>query len=121
MFSAYLFPAIPPPPGPGLAAPTTGYPTDPGYPAYPADTVPESTTGTVTPHAVGDEPYYPSAGVPGPGAAGPGATGRSFSDADLIVASIRSRLLPLPDDTVVHTGHGADTTIGAERDGIGWG
>ena len=50
---------------------------------------------------------------------GPGATGRSFSDADLIVESIRSRLLALPDDTVVHTGHGADTTIGAERPGIG--
>ncbi len=50
---------------------------------------------------------------------GPGATGRSWSDADLIVASIRSRLLNLPDDTVVHTGHGEDTTIGAERAGIG--
>ncbi len=46
---------------------------------------------------------------------GPGATGRSYSDADLIKESIRSRLLDLPDDTVVHTGHGADTTIGAER------
>ena len=46
---------------------------------------------------------------------GPGATGRSFSDADLIVESIRARLLTLPDDTVVHTGHGEDTTIGAER------
>jgi len=46
---------------------------------------------------------------------GPGATGRSYSDADLIVASIRSRLLALPDETVVHTGHGPDTTIGAER------
>jgi len=46
---------------------------------------------------------------------GPGATGRSFSDADLIVASIRSVLLTLPDETVVHTGHGDDTTIGAER------
>jgi len=50
---------------------------------------------------------------------GPGATGRSFSDADLIVASIRTRLLALPDETVVHTGHGADTTIGTERPGIG--
>ena len=49
---------------------------------------------------------------------GPGATGRSFSDADLIVASIRDRLLALPDDTVVHTGHGPDTTIGAERAGL---
>ena len=46
---------------------------------------------------------------------GPGATGRSYSDADLIKDSIRARLLTLPDDTVVHTGHGPDTTIGAER------
>jgi glyoxylase-like metal-dependent hydrolase (beta-lactamase superfamily II) len=46
---------------------------------------------------------------------GPGATGRSYSDKDTLVASIRSRLLDLPDDTVVHTGHGDDTTIGAER------
>jgi glyoxylase-like metal-dependent hydrolase (beta-lactamase superfamily II) len=46
---------------------------------------------------------------------GPGATGRSYSDADLIVESIRSTLLALPDDTVVHTGHGEDTTIGEER------
>ncbi|MFC5175950.1 MBL fold metallo-hydrolase [Nocardioides taihuensis] len=53
---------------------------------------------------------------------GPGATGRSFSDADLIVESIRSRLLGLPGETVVHTGHGDDTTIAAERaalDGAG--
>jgi glyoxylase-like metal-dependent hydrolase (beta-lactamase superfamily II) len=46
---------------------------------------------------------------------GPGATGRSYSDGDQIVESIRARLLTLPDDTVVHTGHGDDTTIGAER------
>jgi glyoxylase-like metal-dependent hydrolase (beta-lactamase superfamily II) len=45
---------------------------------------------------------------------GPGATGRSYSDFDTIVASIRERLLTLPRDTVVHTGHGPDTTIGAE-------
>jgi glyoxylase-like metal-dependent hydrolase (beta-lactamase superfamily II) len=50
---------------------------------------------------------------------GPGATGRSFSDADLIVDSIRSQLFALPDDTVVHTGHGDDTTIGAEREALG--
>jgi glyoxylase-like metal-dependent hydrolase (beta-lactamase superfamily II) len=47
---------------------------------------------------------------------GPGATGRSFSDEDLIKQSIRSRLFELPDETVVHTGHGDDTTIGAERE-----
>ncbi|MFY1672491.1 MBL fold metallo-hydrolase [Plantactinospora sp. WMMB334] len=45
---------------------------------------------------------------------GPGATGRSFSDFGTIVDSIRRRLLSLPPATVVHTGHGADTTIGAE-------
>lgn len=50
---------------------------------------------------------------------GPGATGRSFSDHATIVRSIRERLLALPDDTVVHTGHGPDTTIGAERAGLG--
>lgn len=50
---------------------------------------------------------------------GPGATGRSFSDADLIVESIRTKLLDLPDETVVHTGHGPDTTIGAERANLG--
>jgi glyoxylase-like metal-dependent hydrolase (beta-lactamase superfamily II) len=50
---------------------------------------------------------------------GPGATGRSYSDEDLIKESIRARLLALPDETVVHTGHGADTTIAAERAGLG--
>ncbi len=49
---------------------------------------------------------------------GPGATGRSYSDADLIRDSIRARLLALPDETVVHTGHGPDTTIGEERGGL---
>jgi hydroxyacylglutathione hydrolase len=46
---------------------------------------------------------------------GPGATGRSFSDFDTIIASIRDRLLVLAPDTTVHTGHGPDTTIGAEQ------
>ncbi len=45
---------------------------------------------------------------------GPGATGRSFSDFPTIIASIESRLLKLPGDTVVHTGHGPTTTIEAE-------
>ncbi|MET8836821.1 MBL fold metallo-hydrolase [Micromonospora sp. NPDC004540] len=47
-------------------------------------------------------------------AGGPGATGRSFSDFGTIVESIRTRLLTLPPQTVVHTGHGDDTTIAAE-------
>jgi glyoxylase-like metal-dependent hydrolase (beta-lactamase superfamily II) len=46
---------------------------------------------------------------------GPGATGRSYSDRGELVASIRAKLFALADDTVVHTGHGEDTTIGAER------
>jgi glyoxylase-like metal-dependent hydrolase (beta-lactamase superfamily II) len=45
---------------------------------------------------------------------GPGATGRSYSDHPTILASIRERLLTLPGDTVVRTGHGHDTTIAAE-------
>jgi len=47
---------------------------------------------------------------------GPGATGRSFSDQPTLLRSIESRLYGLPPETVVHTGHGDDTTIGAERD-----
>jgi glyoxylase-like metal-dependent hydrolase (beta-lactamase superfamily II) len=45
---------------------------------------------------------------------GPGATGRSFSHFPTIIESIRAKLLSLPASTVVHTGHGDDTTIGAE-------
>lgn len=43
---------------------------------------------------------------------GPGATGRSYFPT--IIASIRDRLLVLPGETVVHAGHGEDTTIRAE-------
>ncbi len=45
---------------------------------------------------------------------GPGATGRSYSDYPTILDSIRTRLLTLPPETVVHTGHGDSTTIGDE-------
>jgi len=45
---------------------------------------------------------------------GPGATGRSFSHFPTILDSIRERLLTLPPDTRVLTGHGDETTIGAE-------
>ena len=47
---------------------------------------------------------------------GPGATGRSYSDYPTILASIRERLLTLPADTIVRTGHGENTTIAAERE-----
>lgn len=50
---------------------------------------------------------------------GPGATGRSFSDRPTIESSIRAKLFTLPGDTVVHTGHGDDTTIAAEAAGLG--
>lgn len=45
---------------------------------------------------------------------GPGATGRSFSSFPTIIDSIRDRLLTLPGDTAVRTGHGDPTSIGAE-------
>jgi glyoxylase-like metal-dependent hydrolase (beta-lactamase superfamily II) len=45
---------------------------------------------------------------------GPGATGRSFSSFPVILDSIRTRLLELPPETIVLTGHGDPTTIEAE-------
>lgn len=47
-------------------------------------------------------------------AGGPGATGRSFSSFSTIVDSIRGTLLSLPPQTLVRTGHGDSTSIGAE-------
>lgn len=49
---------------------------------------------------------------------GPGATGRSYSDEPTILRSIISKLLSLPPETVVHTGHGDSTTVGAEHDTV---
>lgn len=49
---------------------------------------------------------------------GPGATGRSFSDEPTILRSILGLMAGLPDHTIVHTGHGDSTTIGAERPGV---
>ncbi|MFB2583740.1 MBL fold metallo-hydrolase [Herbiconiux liukaitaii] len=45
---------------------------------------------------------------------GPGATGRSYSDFPTIIDSITAKLLSLPADTVVRTGHGDSTTVAAE-------
>jgi glyoxylase-like metal-dependent hydrolase (beta-lactamase superfamily II) len=45
---------------------------------------------------------------------GPGATGRSYSSYETLISSNRYRLFVLPPDPGVHTGHGPDTTIGAE-------
>ena len=45
---------------------------------------------------------------------GPGNTSRTFSEFPTIIESIRDRLLVLPPETVVRTGHGDSTTIGEE-------
>jgi hydroxyacylglutathione hydrolase len=34
---------------------------------------------------------------------------------DILIGSIRNKLLTLPDDTIIYPGHGPDTTIGQER------
>ncbi len=44
-----------------------------------------------------------------------GRTDLPGGDAAALMASIQSQLLSLPDSTVVHSGHGPDTTIGVER------
>ena len=47
-----------------------------------------------------------------------GTVGRSDfanSDGRALIAGIREKLLPLPDDTTVYSGHGPATTIGRER------
>ena len=85
-------------------------------------------TGVAVLHTPGHSPggvslYAPDLGVVFSGDTlfhgGPGATGRSFSDEDQIKESIRAKLFALPDETVVHTGHGDDTTIGAEKESLG--
>ncbi|WP_159945630.1 MULTISPECIES: MBL fold metallo-hydrolase [unclassified Nocardiopsis] len=42
---------------------------------------------------------------------GPGATGQPLSDFSTIIASIRDHLVGLPEETVVHPGHGESTTV----------
>ena len=46
---------------------------------------------------------------------GPGGTGGPGSSFEQIIASIGERMFTLPDDTLVHPGHGLGTTIGTER------
>ncbi|MDR2734135.1 MAG: MBL fold metallo-hydrolase [Spirochaetota bacterium] len=48
-------------------------------------------------------------------ASGIGRTDFPGGDARLLEKSIREILFALPDDTLVHPGHGADTTIGEEK------
>ncbi|MFL0580251.1 MBL fold metallo-hydrolase [Dietzia sp. 179-F 9C3 NHS] len=62
--------------------------------------------------------HVPEAGVLFSGdtlfSGGPGATGRSYSDFPTIITSIRERILTLPAETLVHTGHGDGTRVGDE-------
>ena len=44
-----------------------------------------------------------------------GRTDLPGGDLDTLMASIQTQFLSLPDSTVVHSGHGRDTTIGIER------
>jgi glyoxylase-like metal-dependent hydrolase (beta-lactamase superfamily II) len=44
-----------------------------------------------------------------------GRTDLPGGDYATLMASIQSQLLSLPDSTIVHSGHGAETTIGVER------
>jgi hydroxyacylglutathione hydrolase len=44
-----------------------------------------------------------------------GRTDLPGGDATTLMASIQSEFLSLPDSTLVHSGHGPDTTIGVER------
>ncbi|RKW69789.1 MBL fold metallo-hydrolase [Galactobacter caseinivorans] len=86
----------------------------------------EFTAGPITLRAVATPGHTPgstcyvseAAGVVFSGdtlfAGGPGATGRSYSDFATIVDSITTELLTLPGSTRVLTGHGDETTIGAE-------
>ncbi len=44
-----------------------------------------------------------------------GRTDLGYGDHDLLIDSIRTKLLVLPDETVVYPGHGDPTTIGVEK------
>ncbi len=44
-----------------------------------------------------------------------GRTDLPGADFETLIASIERELLPLPDDTILYSGHGPETTIGRER------
>ncbi|MGC9360616.1 MAG: MBL fold metallo-hydrolase, partial [Anaerolineae bacterium] len=53
-------------------------------------------------------------------AGGVGRTDLPGSNPQELIRGIRSRLLVLPDETVVYPGHGSASTIGSERTGNPW-
>ena len=69
-------------------------------------------------HAPGSVCLYDQAGTLFSGdtlfEGGPGTTAIRFGDFEVIIRSIGEKLLVLPGETAVHTGHGPSTTIGAE-------
>lgn len=44
-----------------------------------------------------------------------GRTDLPGGDFETLIGSIERELLPLPDDTILYSGHGPKTTIGRER------
>ncbi len=102
------------------------YPDEPYFPLSDGQAIPIGDTELTVLHTPGHSPGAVCFHVPDLDAVftgdtlfhgGPGATGRSYSDYDTIVTSIRERLFALPARTVVHTGHGDDTAIGDELAG----
>jgi glyoxylase-like metal-dependent hydrolase (beta-lactamase superfamily II) len=49
-----------------------------------------------------------------------GRTDFPGSDHETLIASIQNKLLTLPGDTIIYSGHGPDSTIGQERDINPW-
>ncbi|WP_434612338.1 MBL fold metallo-hydrolase [Arthrobacter sp. A5] len=95
----------------------------PGHEVHDGDTFDVAGATLTALHTPGHSPgsvcyYLPAEGTVFTGDTlfngGPGATGRSFSDFPIIIESIRSKLFVLPAETVVRTGHGDSTTVGAE-------
>ena len=75
-------------------------------------------------HAPGNVTLYRAGGGGEPGhavvgdalfAGSVGRTDLHMGDAETLLRSVRERLLTLPDETIVHPGHGPETTIGRER------
>ncbi|HVQ88236.1 MAG TPA: MBL fold metallo-hydrolase [Actinomycetes bacterium] len=97
---------------------------EPDAPLTDGDSIPIGTSSLRVIHTPGHAPgavclYSSELGVLFSGdtlfAGGPGATGRSFSDFPTIIDSINGLFSDLPADTVVRTGHGDSTTLGAEQ------
>jgi glyoxylase-like metal-dependent hydrolase (beta-lactamase superfamily II) len=99
------------------------YPDDDFEPLFDGEIIEVAGTHLHIMHTPGHAPgavcvYAPALGVLFSGDTlchgGPGATDLSHGDFPTIIDSITERLFELPPETVVHTGHGDSTSIGAE-------